>query len=326
MPLANWKTGEDECLEAPEAQLKYNKLPQDEVESNQDDAGRAVLSQLKWARLLFLGSALLFVLSAGLSSVSFYIILSHSHSGRDCEAEISRHTSFFSPALDNMTPQWSPRLTTQHLLESNESIYRQIPSHDVDIEWNRISDTAVVEITRDQLIRLGKDPATAVKTPPELLSSNKSWQDDDERYLAVIDGMHMLHCLDSMRRSLYHNYHFYYPEGHPPYYGVHLSHCQEMLARWLMCQPSMEFITFGWFEGRDPPFPDFDITHKCVDFEQILDWQDKQRLRGLTNPVFDAYRPPDGVLRRTTPVIYDEYLNHTWDEILGSTERRICEA
>ncbi|KAI8955034.1 hypothetical protein F4801DRAFT_603558 [Xylaria longipes] len=324
MPLTDWKkTGEAE-IPGPEAQPKYKKLPQDEVTSNQNDADRTVLSQPKWAKLLILGNALLFILSASLLSVGSYLVVSSS--GRNCEAEISRHTSIYSPALDSMTPRWAPQLTVQHILESNESIWRQSPSDEVDLEWERVTDVAILEITRDQLIKLGKDPVSAVRTPPEWISSGESREGDDERYPAIIDGMHLLHCFNSMRKSLYHNYKFYYPNGHPPSYGAHLSHCQEMLARWLMCQPSMEFVSFGWYERRDAPFPDFDITHKCVDFEQILDWQKKQRIQGLTKPMFDAHRADDGVPKRTSPVMNDEILDHTWDEVLESAERRICDA
>lgn len=219
-----------------------------------------------------------------------------------------------------MMPQWGPRLSAQHTLESNESIWRQSPSDTVDMAWGRVTDVGMLEITRDELVKLGKTTASAVSTPPTWLGVSENIQDDGDSYIAIIDGVHLLHCLNSMRKSLYHNYHHYFPNGYPPSFGAHLSHCQETLAHWLMCQPSLEFVTFGWYERRDAPFPDFDITRKCVDFEQILDWQEEHRIRGLTKPMFDALRAPKGTQRRKTPVMYDEILDHTWDDILEPGE------
>ncbi|KAI0415494.1 hypothetical protein F5X98DRAFT_365166 [Xylaria grammica] len=234
---------------------------------------------------------------------------------------LTENAIFEAPALESMAPQWAPQLSAQHPLEFNESIWRQSPSDAVDRAWGRITDVAMLEITREQLLKLGKDPETSVHTPPSWIGNSSKY--DDDRYIAIIDGMHLLHCLNSMRKSLYHNYQHYFPDGYPSSYGAHLSHCQETLTHWLMCQPSMEFVSFGWYQKREPPFPDFDIMRKCVDFEQILDWQNEHRLEGLTKPMFDALRPPDGMPRRTAPVMYDEILGHTWDEILDSAERHM---
>ncbi|KAI0416090.1 hypothetical protein F5X98DRAFT_388366 [Xylaria grammica] len=275
----------------------------------------------KAPKYLLVANVLLLTVSACLFSASFYIL--KFNPGRDCEAELSRHTSFFSPALDSMMPQWTPQLSSEKPLESNESVWRQSPSDAVDLAWERVTDVGMLEITREQLLKLGKDPSSSVHAAPEWSGRDEGSEDGDERYLAIIDGVHLMHCLNSMRKSLYHNYHYYFPNGYPPSYGAHLSHCQEMIADWLMCQPSIEFVSFGWYERRDPPFPDFDITHKCVDYEQILEWQNQHRIKGLTKLMFDALRPEDGVTRRTSTVMYDEILDHRWDEILEAAEHHM---
>ncbi|KAI0203471.1 hypothetical protein F4808DRAFT_457746 [Astrocystis sublimbata] len=326
MPLVSWgKGGKDKAPAVAFGQRPvYEKLPQGEATLSQDSATMAIHPRSMSVQLLVLVVMLQLALAISLLSTGFYVGVKHSQCNQDIE--ISRQTAFFSPALQDLTPHWSPRLTTQHLLLSNESIWRQPPSDVVDLEWERVTDVAILEITRRQLLKLGKDPASAVRTPPEWVGSGENREGDDERYLAIIDGMHLLHCFNSMRKSLYHNYHFYFPNGHPPSYGAHLSHCQGMLAHWLMCQPSMEFVTFGWYERRDPPFPDFDITHKCVDFEQILDWQNKQRIQDLTKPMFDAYRAKNGTQRKPSPVMNDEILDHTWDSVLDMAEQRMHSA
>ncbi|KAI0546783.1 hypothetical protein F4679DRAFT_598439 [Xylaria curta] len=315
MPLVFWKgASEDQELQLSEAH-EYKSLSQDEASSTESKSGGSMISHSKVPKYVIVGNTLLFIVSACLLGSAFYV--ARSHSAPDCETELSRHTSFFSPALDTVMPQWGPQLHAQHPLESNESIWRQSPSDAVDQAWGRITDVAMLEITRDQVLKLGKDPTSSVRTPPEWIDGEQN----EDRYLAIVDGMHLLHCLNSMRKSLYHNYHHYFPDGYPSSYGAHLSHCQETLALWLMCQPSIEFVSFGWYEKREPPFPDFDITRKCVNFEQLLDWQNEHRIEGLTKPMFDALRPPDDLKRRVAPVMYDEILGHTWDEVLDSAER-----
>ncbi|KAI0162296.1 hypothetical protein GGR57DRAFT_517635 [Xylariaceae sp. FL1272] len=317
MPLPNWtKASKKEHEKGVDEDAQYQSLLQDELELNPGKADCAVNSPSRTPMYLILGSTLLLIISTVLFSLSFYIVAFSAE--KNCEDELSRHTAYYSPALESMMPHWGPRLWAQHVLESNESIWRQPPSDNVDAAWNRVTDVAMLQITREQLLRLGKDPRNAVHTPLEWVNVN-----EDERYLAIIDGMHLLHCLNSMRKSLYHNYHHYFPDGYPSSFGAHLSHCQETLAHWLMCQPSIEFISFGWYQRREPPFPDFDITRKCVDFERILDWQNENRIEGLTKPMFDALRPPEEGVRRTAPVMYDEILDHAWDEILDSAEERM---
>ncbi|KAI1345563.1 hypothetical protein F5Y01DRAFT_323067 [Xylaria sp. FL0043] len=280
--------------------------------------GREPTLSSKIPKYLLAANTLLLIISACLFSASFYIV--KKQSSLDYETEISRYTSFSSPILDSMVPQWNTRVSPAYPLGSNESIWRQPPSDAVDLAWERVTNIGVLEITQDQLLKLGKDPASAVRSLPEW--SGRS-EDDNERYMAIIDGVHLMHCFNSMRKSLYFNYHHYYPEGHPPSYGAHLSHCQDMLAHWLMCQPSIELVSFGWYERRDPPFPDFDITHKCIDYEQLLDWQNEHRLKGLTKAMFGALRPDEDVPRMAPTVLYDEILNHTWDKFLDSAERRV---
>ncbi|KAJ3577338.1 hypothetical protein NPX13_g3229 [Xylaria arbuscula] len=211
------------------------------------------------------------------------------------------------PALDNFMPQWGPQLNKQLPLDANGSIMRQNPSEEVNQYWSHVTDVGMLEISREQTSKTWKKTRT-------------TRFDDDERYIAIIDGVHLLHCFNAMRKSLFHNYPIYFPDGYPESYGAHLSHCQETLAHWLMCQPSLEFITFGWYEKREPPFPDFDVMRKCVDFGQILDWQDEHRIKNLTKPMFDALRPDPSLPRREAPIMYDEILGHTWDGFFDMTE------
>lgn len=169
----------------------------------------------------------------------------------------------------------------------------------MDSTWNRVADLGVIGLTKEQLIKLGKDPATTAKAPP-------SWGMGDATYIAQFDGIHLLHCLNSMREALHQNFQYYHPRGIGVAFSAHLAHCQEALAKWLMCQPSMELLTFGWVENHDTPFPDFDITRKCWDFEELLKWQDEHRVQSINTDMWKALRAPEGVKLKSSPILNEE--------------------
>ncbi|KAI5919458.1 hypothetical protein F4810DRAFT_714538 [Camillea tinctor] len=140
MPLINWKkTYKDEYLLGSGARHQYDKLPQNEATLSPaypDNIRKNVCSWPKLPNYLTLGNALIFILSASLFTLSSYN--AKFSSGQDCETELSRFTSFVSvhfeaPAHDGMMPRWGPRLSAQHPLESNESIWRQRLSEAVDL-------------------------------------------------------------------------------------------------------------------------------------------------------------------------------------------------
>ncbi|KAM3469185.1 hypothetical protein MY8738_010156 [Beauveria namnaoensis] len=176
------------------------------------------------------------------------------------------------------------------------------PSPQVDSAWARFADMAVIGLTGEQVTKLGKDPALTAKAPP-------SWGAGNETYLAQLDAVHLAHCLDSMRKSLYYNFHYYYPDGIADVYAAHLMHCQEALAKWLMCQPSMELLTFDWVQGHDGPFPDFDMTRKCWDYGQLLEWQDNHRVQTINTAEWRAMRAPKGAKWKPSPILYQESLS-----------------
>ncbi|KAI0509200.1 hypothetical protein F5B22DRAFT_649248 [Xylaria bambusicola] len=313
MPSFTWKkTSKHENTMAAEGIPSYKELLQDEAESNREDPDQdptTLLARPKVSNYFIIGNVLLLLVSLGLFLGSFFFF------------KYGLRQSENSPALDTMMPQWGPQLNKQLPLDANGSITRQNPSEEVNQYWSHVTDVGMLEISRAQLLKLGKSPDNSVRTPASWLDgAEDSFDEGDERYIAIIDGIHLLHCFNAMRKSLFHNYPIYFPDGYPASYGAHLSHCQETLAHWLMCQPSLEFITFGWYEKREPPFPDFDVTRKCVDFGQILDWQDEHRIKNLTKPMFDALRPDPSMPRRKAPIMYDEILGNTWDEYFDMTE------
>ena len=203
-------------------------------------------------------------------------------------------------------PFEATRFTSAPLSFKNESIYRQPPSPSVDAAWDRLSDIGTHILTTSDVLLLGKDPSKAVRVP-------ESWGYGPSAHIATIDGIHLVHCLNSMRKSLHINFPYYFPESKGPLgpeYVPHLTHCVEAVLQHLMCKPSMEFITQNWIERQNAPFPDFAVNKKCWDYEAILRWKEEHRVSGIEER-FDELRPPMGAVLEPLPPLVAE----TWEVI-----------
>lgn len=51
-----------------------------------------------------------------------------------------------------------------------------------------------------------------------------------------------------------------------------------MLRQVLMCNADTGVYTYNWIEGRPSPMPDFNVQHKCKDFQAIKDWTAKHSI------------------------------------------------
>ena len=98
-----------------------------------------------------------------------------------------------------------------------------------------------------------------------------------DAHIAQLDGQHMLHCLNVLRKFAF--FEHYYGEEYGseqtlhPLHVAHRSHCLHILLQALTCQPSLNVITHNWMDTQSFPFPDFNIERKCQEHGSILDWQ-----------------------------------------------------
>lgn len=169
---------------------------------------------------------------------------------------------------------------------------------------------------------MGQDPTTTVHVPARDLPITPPGIDPnsvEDVYIGFLDSQHLVHCLDMMRQALIYNYNRFYPEGMSSVQHGHLAHCQESLIQSLMCRPSMEIIPATWMEHQQYFFSDFDIPRKCVDWNAVMDWQEKNRIdpkgslgEGYTQKYLS---PPAGAPRRRSAVLNDERLHHTFPPV-----------
>jgi hypothetical protein len=85
------------------------------------------------------------------------------------------------------------------------------------------------------------------------------------------------------------------------YYGgreavreIHALHCLHTLVQTLKCRYSTDVYTAMWVEGFDAPVIDFNVTRKCMKYENILHWNPE---RPYTEDQFLSVKPPSGQKR-----------------------------
>lgn len=207
-------------------------------------------------------------------------------------------------------------IRTGHLATADapDHIYRQPQSVEVHDAWVNLTDTAIFPITRNEVIRLGKDPDYAVKAPEE-------WGWPKDSYLASLEVFHHLHCLDVLRRNLLHHYHVYWGVrfGFSPnlVWTWHLTHCLDILRQHLMCNADTAMFIYSYVEGQTEPQGDFTVQKKCINFDQIHEWNYKKRQDNLLHSHEPPWRsrvapikelpPAPGVPRITNETVYVDY-------------------
>ncbi|KAL8779321.1 MAG: hypothetical protein Q9213_007001 [Squamulea squamosa] len=74
-------------------------------------------------------------------------------------------------------------------------------------------------------------------------------------------------------------------------------HCIEILRQKLTCDADVGVITYNWVAIRDLPWPNFNVLHKCRNFDGVVEWSKKHNapyngvplkkpswVKGLENP------------------------------------------
>ncbi|KAB5575598.1 hypothetical protein GE09DRAFT_1215359 [Coniochaeta sp. 2T2.1] len=203
-------------------------------------------------------------------------------------------TNAWSPLLDrrqmNFAETWLKSSFVNHH-NTPPSIFRQPPSKDVDAAWESIHKNARnFLITEDEVRRLGKDPEYTVMAPEE-------WQNGEEKYFALTQVQHDLHCLNMVRMSMFPDY--YFPEGRGWGGEQHFLHCLHALLQSLRCKYSTDVYLASWVEESDFPVVDFNVSRKCLNYEHdVNSWKpETQRTDaeffGLRAPEWAKFRPAE---------------------------------
>ncbi|MCJ1360131.1 MAG: hypothetical protein MMC33_010134 [Icmadophila ericetorum] len=145
--------------------------------------------------------------------------------------------------------------------------FKGTPSPKIDAAWANITykDGGVINISEEMLHAVNASAEYSVKLAPEIGGG----------YMASVEALHQLHCLNTLRQATYVNYYQDKAEAwqdSPQILRYHLDHCIDNLRQKLMCDADAGILTYVWVKGHPMPFPDFSVQHKCRDFGALKDW------------------------------------------------------
>ncbi|KAJ9606919.1 hypothetical protein H2200_008930 [Cladophialophora chaetospira] len=231
-----------------------------------------------------------------------------------------RPVSHDSPLLNLLDISLTEKQMNASLIPgTSPSIFRLGPSPEVDKAWQRIGDIRPVAITRDDVVKLGKDAELAIKYPA-------SFGFGDDAYIGRLDVLHQIHCLDALRREA--NFDYYYRSTWPDglesatqLHRLHLTHCTYLLLENIMCNANLEVYTHFWYRDTNGPFADFNVNKKCRDFDAILDWQNRNAVEmelynTIENPGLGEWMSPE--LR----AVFDEEWNTFHNDATGAAGQK----
>ncbi|KAH8899461.1 hypothetical protein GQ53DRAFT_777139 [Thozetella sp. PMI_491] len=116
-------------------------------------------------------------------------------------------------------------------------------------------------------------------------------------YIANVEGLHHLHCLNLLRKSLYFNVDYYRALGKEAFSNeeyvlrLHITHCLDTLRQQLMCTVDVGLLGQVWWNREQPRgFPDFNTEHTCRDFEAVRRWAEEHQAP-------EEQKQPEGYLR-----------------------------
>ena len=159
---------------------------------------------------------------------------------------------------------------------ANPSFSRLEPGPEADAAWQKLESksTDVFPISRQDVINLGKDPETVARFPDE------DWGMGSDAYVASLDTLHKMHCLNEVRKMAFEDYGEENPtkKQHGELWWIHLRHCVDMLAQDIMCHADADVLTYNWMDTQSHPFPDFSINRKCRDFGALLAWHQERKV------------------------------------------------
>ncbi|KAH7153330.1 hypothetical protein EDB81DRAFT_648860 [Dactylonectria macrodidyma] len=186
------------------------------------------------------------------------------------------HTTQWSPLLDDVEIKYEWKTFDGNFMEEN--IYRQNASKKVDAAWEA----------------LGVDYRAGIISYEDGLASglDDSFVQRSEKYgggfLVNVEGMHHLHCLNLVRKSLYFNYEHYKEmgthafENHGIIFQRHVTHCLDTIRQVLMCNVDTAVLGQVWANPDDPlAFPDFNTRHMCKNYDAVRIWS--ERLQEVPN-------------------------------------------
>ncbi|KAF2834390.1 hypothetical protein M501DRAFT_595923 [Patellaria atrata CBS 101060] len=199
-----------------------------------------------------------------------------------------RKISQYSPVIHDVDILYSTVQFQGSLLKLNA--FRQDAGPEVDAAWKSLG----VDF---HAARVADDLAARSNLAPDQVKIKQKYGGG---YPAHVEGLHHLHCLNLLRKSLYYNIDYYRAQGLGPFKNspgivkYHITHCLDILRQQLMCTVDVGVLGQVWYKppNKTEPeaFVDFNTQHKCRNFDAVKAWAEKHQLPDIAP--LDFLEPP----------------------------------
>ncbi|KAF2628628.1 hypothetical protein BU25DRAFT_490282 [Macroventuria anomochaeta] len=195
--------------------------------------------------------------------------------GLDADAFSIQHISEYSPIIKEANMNFERVRFNGSFLKINA--FRQDAGPEVDAAWKSLgADFSAVRI-----------PASEAAQSNIKADQVKIKEKYGGGFPANVEGLHHLHCLNLLRKSLPWNIEYYKAMKMGPFANddhvlkAHVTHCLDIIRQELMCNIDIGVLGQVWYQPPNSdiePFVDFNTVHTCRNFEVVRDWAEKHQL------------------------------------------------
>ncbi|KAF2207417.1 hypothetical protein CERZMDRAFT_16581, partial [Cercospora zeae-maydis SCOH1-5] len=151
----------------------------------------------------------------------------------------------------------------------DQILYTGPPSGQIDLEWE--------ELIKKRYFLIDDDEAREAWGPNYQQYYRYPDQGDKKGgYVAGVDVLHTLHCVNVIRLALQKTYYTAHEgDGATRFEQYHINHCLDIVRQSVQCSSDLTLIPTRWWEslgnyGRQ--FIDSDQVHTCRSFSKIREW------------------------------------------------------
>lgn len=195
--------------------------------------------------------------------------------GLDADTFSMRHISEYSPIVKEADMKFQQVRFNGSFLKLNA--FRQDAGPEVDAAWKSLgADFSAVRI-----------PASEAAASNIRADQVKVKEKYGGGFPANVEGLHHLHCLNLLRKSLPWNIEYYKAMKMGPFANedhilkAHVTHCLDIIRQQLMCNIDIGVLGQVWYQPPDSdiePFVDFNTVHTCRNFDAVRDWAEQHQL------------------------------------------------
>ncbi|KAF8990219.1 hypothetical protein BDQ17DRAFT_1372190 [Cyathus striatus] len=140
------------------------------------------------------------------------------------------------------------------------------PSPEMDMRWHDLYGVGISTLSKSEADRLPNKTSVIPGEPGH--------------YIASLTVFHHLHCINSIRQTLYPDYYPHMSLKNQTMFE-HIEHCVDIIRQAIMCNPDISTMVWQWDSRANRSIAALDVVHSCRNFDKIKQWAEER--------VVDAY-------------------------------------